>query len=105
LLGSSGAFDTFAEMTLENETVKYSKDEKTHEINVEKYFEAHELLVKSTLEERLQIKNIEPMRVEMIVLASILVNYLIKKLNLNRIIQSNYSMKEGIVFTHLSKCL
>jgi len=41
----------------------------------------------------------DAIRVEMIHLAAILVNLVIEKCNIKKLIQSEYALKEGIMFT------
>jgi exopolyphosphatase/guanosine-5'-triphosphate,3'-diphosphate pyrophosphatase len=102
LIGSSGSFDSLAEMiyyrfhTIENPLVKteYHFDLK--------HFEAiYKLLLNSTLEKRFKIRGLAAMRVEMIVVAVIMIKFVCKKLKLSEMRLSTYSLKEGILFDHL----
>ncbi len=98
LIGSSGSFDTFAKMiSRKSKPAGFLKDKISFEIDLKEYAALHEELIKSTSEQRKNMKGLEPMRVEMIVLASIFVNFIIKKYNIKKLIQSDYALKEGVI--------
>ncbi len=98
LIGSSGSFDTFAEMIAHkfyNPNILNGKFE--YNFNMEDYRITHDQLVKSTLEERLNTKGLIEMRADMIVIASILVNLVINKLGIKNMRLSTFSLKEGVI--------
>jgi exopolyphosphatase/guanosine-5'-triphosphate,3'-diphosphate pyrophosphatase len=104
LIGSSGSFDSMAEMiyhrfhTPENPLVKteYHFDLK--------YFEAmYKIIVSSSVEKRHKIKGLAAMRVEMIVVAVILIRFVLKELELEHMRLSTYSLKEGILYQYLAQ--
>ena len=43
------------------------------------------------------MKGMEPMRVDMIVPASIFVTFIMKKCSIKKLVQSDYSLKEGVL--------
>jgi exopolyphosphatase/guanosine-5'-triphosphate,3'-diphosphate pyrophosphatase len=94
LIGSSGAFETFAELIDESFDLKKTK---TY------YFENADLLritdqmIRSTHSEREANKAIIPVRVDMIVVASLITRYIMQKLNLNQVALCTYSLKEGVL--------
>jgi exopolyphosphatase/guanosine-5'-triphosphate,3'-diphosphate pyrophosphatase len=45
----------------------------------------------------------EIIRVQLIPIASVVTKYLLKELNIKTLIQSNYSIKEGLIFDYLSQ--
>lgn len=99
LIGCSGTFDSFRAIIIAKnggipEEVKKSK---SYPINLEDYAILHEDLLKSTLEERKKMEGLELVRVEMIVLASIFVNFIIRKFKINSLTQSAFAIKEGMV--------
>jgi len=99
LIGCSGTFDSFQSMLAEK-GINNSKDlnqKKSCKIALKDYELLHQELLESTLEERVNMKGLEPVRVEMIVLASIFVNFIIRKLNIQDITQSAFAIKEGLV--------
>ena len=60
-------------------------------------------LIESDAGERLSMEGMDPMRVEMIVIAAIFVNFIIRELNIRQMIQSDYSLKEGAVAEILNR--
>jgi len=50
------------------------------------------------LEERLSMAGLEISRAEMIVPASVFIHFIINRLKIKRIIQSDYSLKEGFMY-------
>ena len=99
LIGCSGTFDSFRSMIIAKnggipDEVKKSN---SYPINLNDYAILHNDLLKSTLEERKHMDGLELVRVEMIVLASIFVNFIINKLNIKSLTQSAFAIKEGMV--------
>ena len=94
LIGASGAFETFAEL------VDNSLDLKKTKIY---HFENGDLtrvtdqMIRSTHAEREANKAIIPVRVDMIVVASLITRYIMQKLNLNQVALCTYSLKEGVL--------
>lgn len=94
LIGSSGAFETFAEL------VDSSFDLKKTKIY---HFENGDLtrvtgqMIRSTHGQREANKSIIPVRVDMIVVASLITRYIMQKLNLNQVALCTYSLKEGVL--------
>jgi exopolyphosphatase/guanosine-5'-triphosphate,3'-diphosphate pyrophosphatase len=62
----------------------------------------YQKLINSTLKERKQMKGLESMRLEMIVVATLVVKFILQKLKLREMIQSNFALKEGVVYELLS---
>ncbi len=98
LIGASGSFDTFAEMI----AYKYLSPSVLHDVtcfdfNMTHYNEIHHQLLLSTKEARKKTKGIIPMRVDMIVLASVMVNYVINKAKIKKMRLSTYALKEGVL--------
>jgi len=93
LIGSSGSFDSFALiMGIKNENTAV-------EISIKKYAALHEKLVRSTKKERLSMKGLQRMRVDMIVLASVCSAFILNKTGMRKLYRSSYALKEGIVFS------
>lgn len=91
LIGCSGSFDTLRELI-------YTEDDGTvpsMEIEKEKFIQLHRKLLKSVREERAAMPGMSPIRVDYIVIGSILVNLVIEKTAITDIHQSSYSLKEG----------
>jgi exopolyphosphatase / guanosine-5'-triphosphate,3'-diphosphate pyrophosphatase len=74
-----------------------------YRINPEDFLRLCRKLVESDASERLSMEGMDPMRVEMIVIAAIFVNFIIRELNIRQVIQSDYSLKEGAVAEILNR--
>ena len=99
LIGCSGTFDSFRSMILAKnggipDEVKKSN---SYSIDLNDYAALHKDLLQSTLNDRKQMDGLELVRVEMIVLASIFVNFIINKLKIKTLTQSAFAIKEGMV--------
>ena len=97
LVGASGSFETFYALLKNKYSGKYSNNSATREIFMDDYFDLGEILIKSNIEERRIMPGMEEVRVEMIVLATIFVNFTIEKCGLEKILFSEYALKEGII--------
>ena len=98
LIGSSGTFDTVSEIYYEAKDPSFNiHKEKGWEIPVSAIFEAHQLFVSKNKNERLMIPGMIPMRVDMIVVASCLIDFIIKKINIKKLRISAYALKEGVL--------
>jgi exopolyphosphatase/guanosine-5'-triphosphate,3'-diphosphate pyrophosphatase len=98
LIGSSGAFETFAELVeLDKGNTFNLKENKTY------YFQETGLLtqinniIRANHNERAATKGIISVRVDMIVVASLLTQYVMQKLSVRNVVMSAYSLKEGVL--------
>lgn len=99
LIGCAGAFDTTADLI--DQTEAGSKKRIRQEITVSDFNAVYNLLIASTTEERMRMKGMEPIRVEMIVPAVIFIKLIIDKLNIQRIYQTDFALMEGILFERI----
>jgi len=99
IIGCSGTFDSFRAMIMakKGNIPDNIKEQNHYLINLDDYRNLHQQLIQSTTAERLKMEGLEIVRVEMIVLASIFVNFILKYLNLRTIVQSNFAIKEGMI--------
>src|SRR5258706_1060165 len=100
MLGSSGSFDSLALMLAykKNKPAGYSR-QTVFEIPLSDYFSLHLNLLSSTKKQRLKIKGLHRMRVDMIVLAGMCIYFILKNSEIKKLYRSAYSLKEGIVFS------
>lgn len=99
LIGSSGSFDSIAEMVAHRFYTPHIFDGKTEfGFNLDDCAAVHETILNSTLAERLQMKGLAAMRVDMIVISSILVHFILKSFSIPKMRLSTYSLKEGLLF-------
>lgn len=103
LIGSSGSFDTFAELIVyQFYNFDLLRDKTTYSFNMSDYEKIHQQLIHSTHEQRLQMKGMIPMRADMIVVASILLTFVLRKLNIDEMKLSTYALKEGVMYNMIS---
>ncbi|MBP7808356.1 MAG: exopolyphosphatase [Bacteroidia bacterium] len=99
LIGSSGAFDSIVDMMAGEYNTEVLSDKKTeYSIDLEKYFPLSQTIIASTYKQRLNTKGLIEMRVDMIVISCLFVNYILNKFSLKKLRVSTYSLKEGVIF-------
>ncbi len=104
LVGSSGSFDSLAEMiyykfhTEENPLIKTE-----YNFNLKFLDEMYRILIRSDIEKRFKIKGLAAMRVEMIVVAVIMIRFVYKTLELKNIRLSTFSLKEGMLYDFVNQ--
>ena len=97
LVGSSGSFDTFIDLLHQKNKSSTGSTKAYHEISRDDFHKLYNTLLYSSLKERMAMPGMPGFRAEMIVLAIIEVQYVIKRANIQRIIQSDYALKEGAI--------
>jgi len=98
LIGASGAFETYAEVIeLDKGTLFDLKKTKHYEFKYNEFLAVTEKLIRSSHQERLNTKGIIPIRIDMIVVASLLTRFIIEKLNIYNVVMSTSSLKEGVL--------
>jgi len=95
LIGSAGAFETFAAMLLEGIDLKTIS---SVPFDIEQYRDLAERLIASAHAERALMPNLIPLRVDMIVIAAILTNYILDQTGLKAISLSTYDLKMGVLY-------
>ncbi len=102
LLGSSGSFDSLAEMIAHRYYSPDILDDKTEfTFDLEDCEKIYDSILKSTNAERLQMKGLVAMRVDMIVVSSIIVNFVLRSFHIEKMRLSTYSLKEGVIYEAL----
>lgn len=102
LIGSSGTFETLVSIYKHKGGNIFPNDSR-FQIPMKSYKEIHNEIITSTFEERQQIPGMDIMRTEMIPLASVLVHYVLNRFNIDMIIYSRFSLKEGAIFDYIEK--
>lgn len=103
LIGCSGTFDTLSDMYCAAKGLKSQPDLSELPFTPEAFEELYQDLVTKNREERLEIPGMIEMRVEMIVVASVLINFILASLDITSIRISSYALKEGILFSALDR--
>jgi exopolyphosphatase/guanosine-5'-triphosphate,3'-diphosphate pyrophosphatase len=97
LIGASGSFETFMAMIkkLENFHSQTAMAPDSAPVALDDFEKLYQLLIRSTAVQRSVMKGLEPMRIEMIVLACHFVKFILRSTDIREIIQSNFALKEG----------
>jgi exopolyphosphatase/guanosine-5'-triphosphate,3'-diphosphate pyrophosphatase len=98
LIGSSGSFETFAEVTELNKGNPFDlKNIKSYIFQKNDFLKVTDQLICSSHEERKNNKGIAPIRVDMIVVAALFTRFIMQKLNISAVIMTTNSLKEGVL--------
>ncbi len=96
MAGSSGSFDSFRKILVQKKVIAQNALPWA-EIPVEEYLQLHNFFISSNHAERLTLQGLDPIRIDLIVPASIFVNLLVQKMGIRKMFQSDYSLKEGFL--------
>ena len=94
LVGSAGAFETFAAMLLDDVDVKAIS---FAELNINHYKQLSADLILSTHAQREVMPNLISLRVDMIVIAALITNYVLETCGLQAMALSTYDLKMGVL--------
>ena len=98
LVGSSGSFDTLVDMDYHHRTGAGPEPGKTgFNLPLEEFYRSYEALLTLNHDERLAIPGMIPLRVNMIVVAICLIEYLLRRYSIKQIRVSSYALKEGVL--------
>jgi exopolyphosphatase/guanosine-5'-triphosphate,3'-diphosphate pyrophosphatase len=103
IIGSSGAFETFAEVIELGKGNQFDLDQiKTYAFTETDFFKVTDYLINSSHQERANNKAITPIRVDMIVVSAILTRFIMQKLDISAVVMTTNSLKEGVLATMLA---
>ncbi len=92
LVGASGTFDVLEFILAKDQSFDhYAK------VKAKDFFPLYQMLLKSTKEERFGMKDVPDTRADMIVVAVILIDFILRKTQIEDIIVSNFALKEGVL--------
>ncbi|MBC7571617.1 MAG: phosphatase [Spirosoma sp.] len=98
LAGSSGSFDTLVDMWFMHERGHLpDPDEATFSLPVAEFYRSYQLLMNRNQDERMRLPGMIELRVDMIVVAVCLIDYVLRTYGIDRIVTSTYSLKEGVL--------
>jgi len=97
LVGASGSFDTIADMS-KNVAIK----EGFVQLPLTDFSYLTKNLVAKTYEERLSTEDLVNDRADMIVVALLLIDFTINKLDIKEMYKSDFALKEGIIWAYLN---
>ena len=102
LIGSSGAFESLVDMIAGKFGTNATNETDTeYTVNCAQYKDITDMIIASTLEERRQIKGLIEMRVDMMVISCLLIDFMFKEYPLKHLRVSSYSLKEGVISKNL----
>ena len=101
LVGCSGAFDTF--MDIYEKEIPDFKIRGVSDLPVKDFLMIHNTLIHTKLEVRCKMEGMDLSRVEMIVIASVFTNFILRRLGVKRIIHTHNALKEGVMDRFISK--
>jgi len=102
LIGTSGAFDSFVDMIAAVKDVPgINEGNQTYPIAIDDFKIMYHQTMQSTYEDRLQIKGLLPMRVDMIVISFLLSNFVLNSCSIDEFYCCTYSLKEGILMEYM----
>ena len=97
LVGSSGTFDTLIDMHFMHELGHLPKPEQAaFVLPIGEFYRAYELLLTRNHEERMQLPGMIELRVDMIVVAMCLIDFVLTAFGIQTITVSTYALKEGV---------
>ncbi len=101
LIGSSGTFDTLSDIYRLTNGIEKAKEETEYPLTLEAFELIYSDLLIKTRAQRLEIPGMIPLRVDMIVVACVLIDFIISQLSLENIRVSAYALKEGVLLSTL----
>ena len=103
LVGVSGTFDTLSEIYCYGQGLSYFENEPETPLTIGSFYDTCSLLVKKSRAERMAIPGMIEMRVDMIVVASCLIKFVMDKYPFDSIRVSTWSLKEGALLRYLKR--
>jgi exopolyphosphatase / guanosine-5'-triphosphate,3'-diphosphate pyrophosphatase len=100
LVGSAGSFETLVDvLQLDFKEVLFPLGIAALEVSIPQFNRFYQAMLDLPINERSTLKGMVDFRVEMIVVASILMQTIISRFQFNRLIASQYALKEGLLFS------
>jgi exopolyphosphatase/guanosine-5'-triphosphate,3'-diphosphate pyrophosphatase len=100
LIGCSGAFDTLADLL--DETPPGTKFRITQDIGITDFEQISCQVIRSTADQREKMTGMDPLRLEMIVPSFIFIRLITKRLNIRKISQTGFSLREGVLYEQIN---
>lgn len=104
LVGSSGTFDTLIDIDYQHRLQEWRpKNETDFALPLEEFYRSYDLIVGKGHAQRMEIPGMIPLRVDMIVVAVCLIDFVLKRHSIKEIQVSAYALKEGVLASLLEK--
>lgn len=97
LIGSSGTFETLSDIYAFEHNISKNSNDTELPLPVGSYQNIHLKLIHKNREQRLMIPGMIELRVDMIVVASCLISFILKKYAIQKMRVSTYALKEGLL--------
>jgi hypothetical protein len=91
LIGAAGSFDVLEQLSFQDDKLE------AFSVSLDQFHAFFQTIVTATTQERLEMENIPEKRVDMIVVAFILMRHILEKSGAEEIIFSPYALKEGVL--------
>jgi exopolyphosphatase/guanosine-5'-triphosphate,3'-diphosphate pyrophosphatase len=92
LTGASGSFEVVEDMLVrQKQNPLYSM------IAVSDFYKIHDAIIAADFETRLKMPGLPPERVELIAVAFVLMDYIVRLADIRQVVTSAYAMKEGML--------
>ncbi len=106
LVGTSGSFDTIAAIVAAMKhpflNVKLST---SYNISVANFEEVHRKIIASTIQQRQEMPHMDKKRLDIIVLGSLFINFVVREMRIDNIFQCGYALKQGAVYQFINGTL
>lgn len=100
LIGTAGTFETLVDIVIKDlKVIPVSLSKNAFEIPMHEFDVFKEMMITSTLDQRLNLKGMFDFRAEYIPIAAILIELVIELADIKKLVCSNYSMKEGALYS------
>jgi len=99
LIGCSGAFDTLVDLI--DQTDPGTKARMSQEIKPGDFERVYRRLIGSTTSERIHMKGLESIRIEMIVPSVLFIKLIAETLNINKMYQTDFALREGVLYERI----
>ena len=104
IIGSAGSFETLIDIFFSKTYGKLPPAEQiSFELPITEFHDSFAKLVSKNHEERMAIQGMKELRVDMIVVGVCLIDFILKRFDIQQIMVSNYALKEGVLSKILSE--
>jgi exopolyphosphatase / guanosine-5'-triphosphate,3'-diphosphate pyrophosphatase len=104
VIGSAGSFETLIDMFYMKEYGYLPPTEQIYfDLPISEFYDSFLKLVSKNHNERMALAGMKELRVDMIVVGVCLIDFILKRFDIQQIKVSNYALKEGILFREMVK--
>ncbi|MGW8122923.1 Ppx/GppA phosphatase family protein [Roseivirga echinicomitans] len=103
LIGCSGTFDTLSEIYMKKKGIERLPGSLNFQFPIEANNQIYQELLTKDRKQRMRIPGMVSMRVDMIVVASCLIQFVLKNIKSENITACSYALKEGLLYTSFSQ--